>query len=109
MHPGHEIASLTRYGAGPIEDIALVRGHLYLGVTRAMLAGFRAMGCVLDHAGVTENQRADRLHAHDLRTWLFASLHTARRGESERKAESSVAGWQSGERLPTPVVEESPP
>ena len=28
MHPGHEIASLTRYGAEPIDDIALVSGHL---------------------------------------------------------------------------------
>jgi hypothetical protein len=34
---------------------------------------------------------------------------TEERAESERKAESSVAGCQSGERLPTPVVEEIPP
>jgi len=69
---------------------------------------FKSNGLVLDHARVTEINGPIGFMRRDLRTCLFASPHTARRGESERKAESSVAGWQSGERLPTPVVEKIP-
>ncbi|NRP76121.1 hypothetical protein ILFOPFJJ_07045 [Ensifer psoraleae] len=35
MHPGAEIASMSRYGRAPCHDIALVGGHLYLDVMRA--------------------------------------------------------------------------
>ena len=54
MHPGFEIASLTRYGAEPMDDVALAGGHLYLTVMRAMLEGFIDMGCVSADARIVE-------------------------------------------------------
>jgi hypothetical protein len=77
MHPGAEIASLTRYGAEPIHDIALVGGHLYLDVMRAMLAGFREMGCILDRARVTEINGPIGFMRRDLRRWLLSSSQGA--------------------------------
>jgi hypothetical protein len=58
MHPGAEIASLSRHGREPFDDIALVGGALYIEVMRAMLVGFREMGAVTPDAAVTEINRA---------------------------------------------------
>lgn len=44
MHPGAEIASLSRYGAEPFDDIALVGGSLYLAVMRACSAASATCG-----------------------------------------------------------------
>jgi hypothetical protein len=54
MHPGAEIASLTRYGSERMVDIALAGGNLYLTVMRAMLEGFIGMGCVSTDAHIVE-------------------------------------------------------
>ena len=70
MHPGAEIASLSRYGREPFDDIALVGGRLYLEVMRAMLAGFREMGAVTPAAVVIEiNGPIGAMRRH-LRAWL---------------------------------------
>lgn len=70
MHPGAEIASLSRYGREPFDDVALVGGRLYLEVMRAMLAGFREMGAVTPDAVVTEiNGPIGAMRRH-LHAWL---------------------------------------
>ncbi|MYZ47886.1 hypothetical protein [Propylenella binzhouense] len=71
MHPGAEIASLSRYGAEPFDEVALVGGSLYLAVMRAMLGGFRDMRCVTPDAVVTEINGPIGIMRRRLRTWLF--------------------------------------
>jgi hypothetical protein len=71
MHPGAEIASLTRYGTEPIDDVALAGGHLYLTVMRAMLEGFVDMGCVDADAHVVEINRPIGRMRRELRRWLL--------------------------------------
>jgi hypothetical protein len=71
MHPGFEIASLTRYGAEPMDDVALAGGYLYLTVMRAMLEGFIDMGCVSADARIVEiNGPIGRMRC-ELRLWLL--------------------------------------
>jgi hypothetical protein len=71
MHPGFEIASLTRYGAEPINDVALAGGHLYLTVMRAMLDGFIDMGCVSVDARIVEINGPIGRMRRELRLWLL--------------------------------------
>lgn len=78
MHPGAEIASLTRYGSEPIDDVALVGGHLYLTVMRAMLEGFVDMGCVDADAHVVEINGPIGRMRHQLRQWLLAGTQGGR-------------------------------
>jgi hypothetical protein len=71
MHPGFEIASLTRYGAEPMDDVALAGGHLYLTVMRAMLEGFINMGCVSADARIVEINGPIGRMRRELRLWLL--------------------------------------
>ncbi|MGE0233531.1 MAG: hypothetical protein AB7O39_17175 [Flavobacteriaceae bacterium] len=71
MHPGAEIASMTRHGREPFVDVALVGGGLYLTVMCAMLAGFRRMGCVVPDASVTAINGPIGRMRQDLRQWLL--------------------------------------
>jgi hypothetical protein len=86
VHPGAEIASLTRYGEEPIHDIALVGGRLYLTVMRALLEGFIGMGCVNSDARITEINSSIGLMRRQLRLWLLADGATSQRTCSNRKA-----------------------
>lgn len=70
MHPGAEIASLSRYGAEPFDEVALVGGELYLRVMRAMLGGFRDMRCVTPDATLTEINGPIGIMRRRLRAWL---------------------------------------
>ena len=70
MHAGAEIASLSRYGAEPFDDLALVGGGLYLAVMRSMLGGFRDMRCVTPDAVVTEINGPIGIMRQRLRAWL---------------------------------------
>jgi hypothetical protein len=63
VHPGAEIASMSRYGRDPFGDVALVGGELYLAVMRALRAGFQRMGCVLPEALCHHDHRPDRPNA----------------------------------------------
>jgi hypothetical protein len=67
MHPGAEIASLTRYGSEPMEEVALAGGHLYLAVMRAWLKGFIDMGCVSSNAHIIEINGPIGRMRHELR------------------------------------------
>jgi hypothetical protein len=67
MHPGAEIAWITRYAREPMEDVALVGGHLYLDVMRALLEGFREMGATEDKARIVEINGPIGLRRRDLR------------------------------------------
>jgi hypothetical protein len=71
MHPGAEIASLTRYGTEPMDDVALVGGHLYLTVMRSLLEGFISMGCVSAGARVIEINGPIGRMRQELRRWLL--------------------------------------
>lgn len=73
MHPGAEIASMTRHGREPFVDVALVGGGLYLTVMRAMLAGSQRMGCVVPDAGITTINGPIGRMRQDLRQWLLAT------------------------------------
>ena len=72
VHAGAEIATLTRHGEEPMQDVALAGGHLYLEVMRAMLDGFIKMGCVLPSARVTEINGPIGRMRQGLRLWLLA-------------------------------------
>ena len=71
MHPGAEIAQLTRYAKEPMEDVALVGGHLYLDVMRALLVGFREMHAIEPDARVVEINGPIGLMRRNLRAWLL--------------------------------------
>lgn len=71
MHPGHEIASMSRYGREPFGDVALAGGGLYLTVMSAMLTGFQRMGCVATDATVTTINGPIGRMRQDLRRWLL--------------------------------------
>lgn len=70
MHPGAEIASLSRHGVEPFDDVALVGGGLYLQVMRSFLAGFRQMRCVAADARVSEINAPIGMMRQQLRAWL---------------------------------------
>ncbi len=70
MHPGAEIASMTRFGRIPFRDVALVGGHLYLDVMRAFIKEFMRMKCVTENARVTEINGPIGLMRRDLRHWI---------------------------------------
>jgi hypothetical protein len=72
MHPGAEIAQITRYAREPMEDVALVGGHLYLDVMRALLEGFRDMGAIEPEARIVEINGPIGLMRRHLRSWLLA-------------------------------------
>jgi hypothetical protein len=72
MHPGAEIASLTRYGSEPMVDVALAGGHVYLRVMHAMLDGFIGMGCVSADARIIEINGPIGRMRQELRVWLLA-------------------------------------
>ena len=71
MHPGEEIAQITRYAKEPMEDVALVGGHLYLDVMRALLEGFREMGAIGPKARIVEINGPIGLMRRHLRAWLL--------------------------------------
>jgi len=71
MHPGAEIASITRYASEPMEDVALAGGHLYLDVMHAFLEGFRAMGAIEPEARIVEINGPIGLMRRRLRAWLL--------------------------------------
>ncbi|WP_454010808.1 hypothetical protein [Aquamicrobium terrae] len=73
MHPGHEIASMSRYGREPFSDVALVGGRLYVTVMSAMVAGFQRMGCVATDASVATINGPIGRTRQDLRRWLLMS------------------------------------
>ncbi|WFS69529.1 hypothetical protein CFBP4996_26415 (plasmid) [Agrobacterium leguminum] len=70
MHPGCEIASLSRYGGAPFHDIAFVGGHLYIEVMRAFLPGFIRLKGVVENPTVTEINGPIGVMRRDLRGWL---------------------------------------
>lgn len=70
VHAGVEIAAMTRHGAEPFEEIALVGSRLYLDMMEALVTGFVAMGCVRGNARVTVINGAIGLMRRDLRLWL---------------------------------------
>jgi hypothetical protein len=72
IHPGAEIAGLTRHGADPVEEIALVGGRLYVEVMHALVRGFVEMGCVRRDARVSVINGPIGRMRQDLRTWLAA-------------------------------------
>lgn len=59
-----------RHGAEPSIHVALVGGHLYLAVMRALLAGFVGMGCVLPDARIAEINGPIGVMRRRLRAWL---------------------------------------
>ncbi len=72
IHPGAEIAGLTRHGAEPFMEIARVGGRLYVDVMHALVRGFVAMGCVRREARVSVINGPIGRMRRDLRTWLAA-------------------------------------
>jgi hypothetical protein len=72
IHPGHEIASMARYGEAPFTEVALAGGGLYRTVMRAFVEGFRAMGCVTTEACVVEINGPIGRMRQELRAWLTA-------------------------------------
>ena len=69
-HPGMHIATLTGYGRIPFSDVALVGGHLYLGVMRHLVDLFRLRGFVVGNVRITEINGSIGLMRRDLRLWL---------------------------------------
>jgi hypothetical protein len=61
MHPGAEIASLTRYRSEPMEDVAFAGGRLYLTVM-----------CVSADTHIVEINGPIGHMNHELRLWLPA-------------------------------------
>lgn len=74
VHPGAEIASLSRYGKEPFQEVALVGGGLYLTVMRAFAEGFREMGCITDDARVREFKVPIGTMRVLLKSWLIETL-----------------------------------
>lgn len=72
IHPGAEIAGLTRHGAEPFTKIALVGGRLYVDVMHALVRDFVEMGCVRREARVRVINGPIGRMRQDLRTWLAA-------------------------------------
>jgi hypothetical protein len=72
IHPGAEIAGLTRQGAEPFTEIALVGGRLYVDVMHALVRGFVEMGCVRREARVSVINGPIGRMRQDLRIWLAA-------------------------------------
>jgi hypothetical protein len=70
VHPGHEIASLSRYGEAPFEEVAIAGGELYLNVMRALVGMFRGAGHISTDAPVTEINGTIGRMQQDLRAWL---------------------------------------
>lgn len=70
MHPGAEIASMSRYGRNPFCDVALVGGHLYLDVMRAFLKEFIRMKCVVETPRVVEINAPIGMMRRQMRQWL---------------------------------------
>ena len=73
IHAGAEIAGLTRYGAKPFQEIALVGGRLYVDVMHALVRGFVGMGCVRREARVSVINGPIGRMRQDLRAWLAAA------------------------------------
>ena len=69
-HPGIHIGSLTARGRNPFSDVALVGGHLYLGVMRHLIELFRTAGYVARDARIREINGPIGLMRRDLRLWL---------------------------------------
>ena len=69
-HPGMHIATLTGYGRIPFSDVALVGGHLYLGVMRHLVDLFRERGHIVGDGEITEINGAIGIMRRDLRRWL---------------------------------------
>jgi len=71
MHPGAEIALLSKSGREAFEEVALVGGGLYLKVMQAFLVGFVGMGCIVPGARLhTVNGSIGRMRR-QLRAWLL--------------------------------------
>lgn len=79
MHPGSEIASMSRFGRQPFCDVALVGGHLYLDVMRAFLKEFIRMKCVVVAPHVTEINAPIGVMRRHLRQWLEGSTDSGDR------------------------------
>lgn len=76
-HPGMHIASMSRFGREPFEDVALVGGHLYLDVMCHFVVIFRERGHITADARVTEiNGEIGRMRQ-KLRLWLLRLLNDA--------------------------------
>ena len=69
-HPGMHIATLTGFGRIPFSDVALVGGHLYLGVMRHLVDLFRERGHIVGDGEITEINGAIGIMRRDLRRWL---------------------------------------
>ncbi|SFG79425.1 hypothetical protein [Methylobacterium gossipiicola] len=81
IHAGAEIAGLTRHGAEPFGEIALVGGQLYLAVMQAFVRGFVDRGCVRGDARIhIINGPIGRMRQ-NLRSWL-CEVDSARGGLS---------------------------
>ncbi|UBS33921.1 hypothetical protein LBX01_04685 [Altererythrobacter sp. N1] len=68
--PGCQIASLSNHGTRPFTDVALAGGHLYIGVMRAFLDGFRDLRCVAPDARITEINGPIGIMRQQVRGWL---------------------------------------
>lgn len=71
VHPGAEIASMSRSGREPFGDVALVGGGLYITVMRALLSEFQRMGYVLFDGYVTTINGPIGRMRQNLRQWLI--------------------------------------
>lgn len=76
MHPGAEIASLSRVRGGkmPFSDVALVGGALYVEVMRSFVSGFQRMGCVAPDARIIEISAPIGTMRQRMVAWLTAPL-----------------------------------
>lgn len=64
------IASMSRFGETPFEEVALVGGHLYLTVMRAFLPDFIRLGGIRADAPIVEINDTIGLMRRELRAWL---------------------------------------
>ena len=66
------MASISRWGDAPFDEVCLVGGHLYLSVMRAYFEEFRARGYVSPDAKIVEINGQIGYMRRDLRNWLLS-------------------------------------
>lgn len=71
IHAGVEIASMTDDGCSPFDDVAIVGGHLYIGVMSEFVRLFREGGFVTPNAELTVINGPIGYMRRDLKDWLL--------------------------------------
>lgn len=72
-HAGMHIAALTQFGRAPFMEVALVGGHIYLDVMRALVPLFRDGGYLTANASIVEINGPIGRMRQGLRLWLLAT------------------------------------